>query len=111
MFRLAISLTAVLTVLTLAACDDSTGITAAEIACPTDQTLTYANFGKAVLDANCNSCHESRERPHLATQAQVQAAAQDIIQEAVFHTAMPEDADMTNELRIQLGQWLSCGAP
>ena len=33
------------------------------------------------------------------------------IEEAVYHSAMPEDGSMTNAERIQLGQWLSCGAP
>lgn len=110
MTRLAVSCAAlVLTV--LAACDDSTGITSAEIACPTTQTLTYANFGEQVISDNCLECHATRERPLLATQAQVQAAADEIISEAVFHSAMPEDGSMSDELRTQLGQWLSCGAP
>jgi hypothetical protein len=69
-----------LALLSLAACDDSTGIVAADIACPTPQTLTYANYGQAVI-------------------------------ETVYHSAMPEDGSMTNAERIQLGQWLSCGAP
>ncbi len=97
--------------LAVAACDDSTGITAAEIACPTTQTLTYANFGQATMDTWCNSCHATRESPHLATQAQIQSHAAQVIDEAVYHSGMPEDKDMPNELRIQLGQWLSCGAP
>jgi uncharacterized membrane protein len=111
MSRLTRSLIAALATLAVAACDDSTGITAEEIACPTTPTLTYASFGQRVIEENCNSCHATRERPHLTTPAQVQAEAQDIIQEAVFHSAMPEGADMTRELRVQLGQWLSCGAP
>ena len=43
--------------------------------------------------------------------AQVQAAANQIIDAAVYHSGMPEGAGMSNELRIQLGQWLTCGAP
>jgi len=97
--------------LAVTACDDSTGITAADIACPTTQTLTYANFGQATMDTYCNSCHATRESPHFATQAQIQSHADEIIDEAVFHSGMPEDKDMSNELRIQLGQWLTCGAP
>jgi len=109
--RLTAIFTATLAALALAACDDSTGITAEQIACPTDQTLTYANFGQQVINDNCLECHQTRERPHLGTQAEVQAAAQSIISEAVYHSAMPENIDMSNEMRIQLGQWLSCGAP
>lgn len=95
----------------LAACDDSTGITAADIACPTTQTLTYANFGQAMIQTKCLDCHTTRERPYLDTQARVMANANKIIDEAVYHSAMPEDGSMTNDERIQLGQWLTCGAP
>ena len=41
------------TALVLSACDDSTGITAEDIACPTTPTLTYANFGAAAQAATC----------------------------------------------------------
>ena len=100
-----------LALIAVTGCDDSTGITAAEIACPTPSTLTYANFGAAVINDNCLECHATRERPLLKTQAQVQAAANQIIDAAVYHSGMPEGAGMSNELRIQLGQWLTCGAP
>lgn len=102
---------AALALIALAACDDSTGITAEQIACPTTQTLTYANFGQQVINDNCLQCHAGRERPTLSTQAQVQAQRNSIIDEAVYHSSMPEDGSMTDELRIQLGQWLTCGAP
>ena len=111
MARIASWSCAVLAFLTLAACGDSTGITAEQIACPTPQTLTYANFGQQVITDYCLECHATRERPHLTSQAEIQAAADEIITEAVFHSSMPEDASMTDELRIQLGQWLQCGAP
>ena len=111
MSRFAVLLTTALAALALAACDDSTGITAEEIACPTGSTLTYANYGQQVINDYCLSCHDTRESPRLGTQAQVQANANRIIEEAVYHSSMPEDRDMTNEQRIQLGQWLTCGAP
>lgn len=97
--------------LALGACDDSTGITDADIACPPTPTLTYANFGAALIDAECLQCHTTRERPALDTQARVQANANRIIDVAVFRSAMPEGGSMTNEVRTQLGQWLTCGAP
>lgn len=101
-----------LAVLGLAACDDSTGITAAQIACPDPQTLTYANFGAQFMTDHCTECHkQGGERPNLATQAQVQAAAGEVIDMAVYRSAMPEDSDLSNDVRIQLGQWLTCGAP
>lgn len=95
----------------LAACDDSTGIVAADIACPTPQTLTYANYGQAVIAAECLDCHTTKERPFLDTQARVQQNATKIIAVTVYRSAMPEDGSMTDAERIQLGQWLSCGAP
>ena len=68
--RLATSLALAL-LSSLAACDDSTGIVAADIACPTPQTLTYANYGQAVIAAECLDCHTTKERPFLDTQARV----------------------------------------
>ena len=98
--------------LSLAACDDSTGITAEEIACPDPQTLTYANYGAQFMSDHCTECHKSGdERPYLDTQARVQAAANQVIAEAVYHSAMPEDGSLTNAQRVELGQWLTCGAP
>jgi mono/diheme cytochrome c family protein len=106
-----VSFAALALALVLAAgCDDSTGITAADIACPTTPTLTYANFGQATMNTYCNECHTTRERPRLTTQAEVQAASAQVIEAAVYHSGMPEDKDMSNEVRIQLGQWLTCGA-
>lgn len=97
--------------LAVAACDTSTGITAAEIACPTTQTLTYANFGEPLIAEQCLECHTTKERPYLDTQARVQAAISDILSEAVYSSSMPEDGGMTDEERTLLGQWLMCGAP
>ena len=96
----------------LVACDDATGITAAQIACPDPQTLTYANFGGQFMTDHCTECHKrGDERPYLTTQAEVQAATSDVIEMAVYRSAMPEDSDLSNDVRIQLGQWLTCGAP
>lgn len=52
----------------------------------------------------------ARERPALSTQAQVKAAATQIIDAAVYHASLPAGADMSVELRTQIGQWLTCGA-
>lgn len=88
---------------------ESTGIS--EVSCPTDSTLTYDNFGSAFFTDNCLSCHASRERPTLSTQAQILANKSSILQEAVYTTAMPEDASMDLSERELLGEWLACGAP
>lgn len=101
----------VLCIALLSACTtaESTGI--ANVSCPTDSTLTYTNFGAAFMTNYCLSCHTSKESPKLATQAQIQSHVSSILQEAVYTTAMPEDADLTTAEREQLGEWLACGAP
>lgn len=94
----------------VAACGpSSTGIDT--VSCPTDSTLTYANFGAAFMEANCLSCHDGNERPSLATQSGVQANMGHILDEAVYTDSMPEDADMTIAEREMLGEWIACGAP
>lgn len=97
----------------LAACTSasSTGITASSLTCPTDSTLTYASFGSAFIETNCLSCHATKERPTLATQAEVKANSARILEQAVYTNAMPQDADMALTDRQQLGEWLKCGAP
>lgn len=40
-----------------------------------------------------------------------QNAAESMEGGGCYRSAMPEDGSMTNAERIQLGQWLSCGAP
>jgi uncharacterized membrane protein len=88
---------------------ESTGIE--PMSCDPASTLTYANFGAAFIRDNCLSCHDSKESPRLITQAAVQANASDILQEAVYTKAMPEDADISLAEREMLGNWLACGAP
>lgn len=90
--------------------DDSTGITAADVACPTASTLTYTNYGSAFMTAHCTECHDT-ESPRLTTQAEVQAATSRILDAAVYHSSMPENGSLTLAQRTELGQWLSCGAP
>ena len=59
----------------------------------------------------CLSCHASKESPRLSTQAQVQAAATRILDEAVYTTARPEGRGISVAERELLGEWLACGAP
>jgi hypothetical protein len=86
----------------------STGIE--NVTCPTDSTLTYANFGQALIASNCLSCHRSG-RPQLSTQAGIQANTGGIIELTVYTDAMPKSGDLTTAQRMQLGEWLACGAP
>jgi uncharacterized membrane protein len=103
----------VLLVALVAACatNPSTGITASDVTCPPDSTLTYENFGSAFLADNCLSCHTTQQRPTLATQAAVQANASAIISVAVTGAKMPANGSLAVEERQLLGEWLACGAP
>jgi len=87
----------------------STGITESQLTC--DTSLTYASFGQAFMSTNCGGCHAGKERPDLSTQAAVRSNSARILQEAVYTTAMPQDADISKDERMLLGQWLTCGAP
>jgi uncharacterized membrane protein len=98
--------------LALVACSSgaqSTGI--ATVSCPTDSTLTYANFGSAFMTSNCLSCHTSKDSPTLTSQSQIKVNASRILDAAVYTTAMPQDNGMAVAEREMLGEWLACGAP
>ena len=86
----------------------STGIE--QLSCSPDSTLTYANFGQQVIETQCMSCHDT-ESPALGTLAQIRSHAGQIMDQAVYTNAMPEDGAMTIEERRLLGEWLACGAP
>jgi argininosuccinate lyase len=84
--------------------------------CPAGSTLTYANFGQAFISTNCLSCHGSRQSPILATQSAIQAASTQIDRMAAagpdaVNTAMPPNGSVSTSDRLNLGQWLACGAP
>jgi hypothetical protein len=90
---------------------DPTGST-----CPSDSTLTYANFGQAFFQSNCLSCHASKESPHFNTLEQIRANSSEIDRAAAagpdaVNTFMPEDLSIDEEQRRLLGEWLACGAP
>jgi uncharacterized membrane protein len=91
--------------------ESSTGITAADLSCPSDSTLTYETFGAAFLSENCLSCHASQQTPTLTTQAAVQTNKARIISVAVTSSAMPKGGSLSTEERELLGEWLTCGAP
>lgn len=94
----------------LGACDTATSTGIQTVSCPTDSTLTYANFGSAFMTNYCLDCHSGKESPSLNTQAKVQSNISHILQEAVYTNAMPEDEDITTAEREMLGEWLACGA-
>ena len=59
--------------------------------CRPASTLTYANFGSTFVTEHCLECHERDESPTLATQSQVASHRAEILREAVYTNAMPED--------------------
>src|SRR5512140_2169072 len=83
----------------------SSGITAADVSCPPDSTLTYQSFGSAFIADNCLSCHTSKESPKLTTQAAVQANKGKIMSVAVTGTKMPASGSLAVEERQLLGEW------
>lgn len=95
----------------LAGCSSSGSPTGIEpMECPPTSTLTYENFGAAVMETHCLSCHDTKA-PRLLTVEHVRLHADAILEEAVYTDSMPRDATMPLDMRAQLGEWLSCGAP
>ena len=83
--------------------------------------LTYDNFGKSYLDANCNSCHSAEDGSrhgapdgfHFDTLDEVRQHADRIfVRAAASNTTMPPGPnDPPMAPRAQLADWLACGAP
>lgn len=101
---------------------DPTGAT-----CPTDSTLTYANFGADFMGSYCTTCHSADATDRHGAPGGVNFDTQD---EVVRHKAaidsaagkgpdasndwMPDEDSLmfpTDAEREQLAEWLACGAP
>lgn len=115
----------------IAACDDAHEEEhegqATGALCPSDNTLSYDTFGKAFMADYCVDCHSSevkgsaRRGAPAGTDFDTLAAIRLHSGHIDAHAAagpkavndeMPEeDPRPTLEQRIQLGQWLACGAP
>lgn len=88
---------------------------------PGGTTLTYDNFGRPFLDANCQWCHASTVTDRhgapdfvtFDTQDDVHARLDRIfVRAAGPNTTMPPGPDdPPADARAQLAEWLSCGAP
>jgi mono/diheme cytochrome c family protein len=81
-------------------------------------TLTYSNYGQALMNQHCIACHGATpvgSTTKLDTLAAIQAASQGIMTRAVELTEMPTMPYLLPALpeaeRQKLGQWLECGAP
>lgn len=107
--------------LLFAACggDDGTGEGSGGLPeCAATTTETYDSFGKQFFADYCNSCHSAgtgvkgaETRPY-ETQAQIQADAEAIFEQSGgTNTAMPQGTKKpTDAERVQLANWLACGA-
>lgn len=105
---------AVLVCLVISGCASnggSTGTDTSAVTCPPDSTLTYENFGKVLIEDQCLSCHTSKEKPALTTQAAIQTNASKILRVTVTSSQMPKGSSMLADERQLLGEWLACGAP
>ncbi len=101
----------------VAACSSSSGIspvdagitgapdTSRVIDANCDPSLTYASFGMDFFAAYCNRCH-------AWNQESAQFAGSTIVDFAGTSTSMPPSAPFpTPDQRMQLVDWISCGAP
>ena len=131
LIRIAVLATLVVApVLLLAAChgDHSHDLPASGAVCPDVQTLSYQNFGKTFMDTYCVTCHSEA----LTTPAERISApighnfdTLDLIQmqidvidgttafgpDASNQSMPPVSLAPTEAERMQLGEWLACGAP
>jgi uncharacterized membrane protein len=95
--------------------------------CPPASTLTHGNFGQQFFSTYCLRCHT---KSLIGTQrsgapvgfnydsaVEIRALAAKIDGQAAWgptrtNTSMPPNGDKpTPEERMQLGEWLACGAP
>jgi mono/diheme cytochrome c family protein len=106
-------------VLLLAACKQTT---IDDVPCPPGgTTVTYDNFGKGFLAANCQRCHGAATDGRngappdfdFGTIDQVRAHKDRIFARAAEdNTTMPPGPDDPPEAdRKKLGEWLACNAP
>ena len=95
--------------------------------CPTTQTLTFGNFGKAFMQSYCLRCHskdvtgEKREGApadhNFDTVDEIRGLAEHIDELAgagpnAVNAIMPEGDPRPSEAeRKKLSEWLACGAP
>jgi uncharacterized membrane protein len=93
-----------------------------ERTCPPEGTkLTYASFGKAFLESNCQTCHGAPTTERKGAPGSYDFASVDDVRlhktrifarAAADNTTMPPGPDDPPENeREKLAEWLACGAP
>lgn len=101
--------------------------TSTQAVCPTPQTLTYQDFGKAFVGTYCLRCHSTNVKGaarqgapddhNFDTLDEVQGLREHMDQKAgsgpaATNTDMPRnDPKPTVEERKKFAVWLACGAP
>jgi uncharacterized membrane protein len=90
--------------------------------CPTPSTLEYATFADPFFETYCRSCHSAQRQGaeradapdglNFDTLDEIRANADTIFSVAAdANTLMPQAGPVpTHDERIQLGDWLACGA-
>lgn len=110
----------------LAACRGDEGEPTRSV-CPSDSTLTYANFGRSLFERYCYRCHTrdlvgtDRSGSPLGSDYDSLTAIRAQREELDHHAAagpnavnehMPPDGVRPSlDERRRLGEWLACGAP
>lgn len=102
-------------------CDDHVlgdGGPAVSLSCLRDPPLTYENFGAAILDRHCNSCHSVYTRVGLRADAPLDVnfdTWEDVVQWAdridvrtVDLQNMPPAGGMVPSERELVGEWMRC---
>lgn len=85
----------------------STGAT-----CPTDNVLTWAEFGQGFMQTYCVECHGSYNTQSRVVREKTQIDQAAGAGDTVTNTYMPESGKKPSlEERKLLSQWLACGAP
>jgi uncharacterized membrane protein len=90
--------------------------------CPHDSTVTWDNFGSALMHTYCTVCHSSDLPPdqrqlapedvNLDTVGGVRRNIEKVwLDAADGHVLMPPVGGPSMADRERLGEWLACGAP
>lgn len=86
---------------------DPTGAT-----CPTDNVLTWAEFGQGFMQTYCVECHSSYGNQSRVARDKSQIDEAAGAGATVTNTYMPESGKKPSlEERKLLSQWLACGVP